>query len=207
MAYQDRLRTAVRRNETLFKSLKAEVPGLGKKVLGGMVAAALAEAMRNGTKHDSSRAAANWDVNVGNANPYGRTTTELAPKEYNDTTYQIGTRGSDGNEANNAIAEKLHRYGCDSKTNPETMLQGGWLWDALKIGKPGNVQAHLFNPVTRLGPYGDNAIIGLEELRSSVKDKVRNGADLAAFKAVKDIAIKFRFPVTYASVLKNRAGP
>ena len=204
MAYQDRLRTAVRRNETLFKSLKAEVPGLGKKVLGGMVAAALAEAMRNGTKHDSSRAAANWDVNVGGANPYGRSTTALAPKEYNDATYHIGTKGSGGSEAGGVIAEKLHWYGCDSKNN--TMLQGGWLWNALKIGQPGNIQAHLFNPVTQYGPYGDNAIVGLTELRSSVAFKVRTGADLAAFKAVKDIAIKFRFPVTHASVLRNRAG-
>ena len=78
------------------------------------------------------------------------------------------------------------------------------MWDALKIGKPGNVQAHLFNPVTRLGPYGDNAIIGLSELRGEVAKRVRGAADVAAFKAVKEIAIKFRFPVTHASVLRNR---
>jgi hypothetical protein len=197
MAYQDRLRAATRRNETLFKSLKAEVQGLGKKVLGDMIAASLAEAMRNGTKHDSSRAAANWDVQVGGANPYGRSTTELAPKEYHDTEYQIGGRGSGGSEKGGAIAEKLHRYGCDSTSNPERMIQGGWLWSALKIGESGNIQAHLFNPVTQYGPYGDNAIKGLEELRRSVAKKAKTGADLAAFRATKEIAKKLRFPETY----------
>ena len=197
MARSDpKLRTAIRHNRLLFENLTFAVRGMGKKVLGSAAGAALKTAMSTGnTVHDSSRAAANWDLQIGGANPYGRSESQLAPKKYGDPTYGIGERGWSGLMAGDVIMNKLGKYGCNPQTGE--MAEGGWVWNQLKIGQKGVVSVKLFNPVTKYTEYGNNAIVGLSQLRTDVAGNAKAIAKIAAFKAVKEINKQLKFPATY----------
>ena len=127
-------RAIEKKNEGFFQSMISAIHKSGKVVAGTMAAEALITAMNN-TKHDSSRAAANWEINVGGVNPVGHDPTVLNPEKYEDASAAIGTRHSEGAFKGRAIGRKKVRYGIKGKAGQDVTLgENGWLWRALEIG-------------------------------------------------------------------------
>ena len=199
-----RARTAIRRNETVFLRLTRSFNDLGKRVAGVGAAAALETVMTKGTGtiHDSSRAAANWDININNINPYRRPTDALSPKYYKDdpnstdtTKYAIGNRGDGGKNAGAMMGRKRQRYGYTQAGGGADVKvkEGSWIFNQLQLGKPGMPAIHLFNPIAgRIPQYAINAFPGFEALYDSIQDRVVNSANLAAFEQIKKINYELR---------------
>jgi len=192
-----RQRLAARNNKTVFKSLTNSFNGLGKKTLGTGAAAALEAAMRKGiTNHDSSRAAANWDVNIGGNNPYKRSTSELAPKYYAShrtegaairSRYEIGERGDRGKNAGNMASRKRKRYGYTRAGGDENVKvrEGSWIYNNLNIGKPGRPPVQLFNPIMgMIPPYAVRAFPGFDKFKTSVLSMIVSSAKPVVFEEV-----------------------
>lgn len=137
---------AVRQNEYYAQALSQGVLGLGKQVLARYAADALDLAVRE-TVHDSSRAAANWDLAFSGEG----LRDHLAPAEYG--TPPIGYRGDgkdggkNGNVAN-VLAWKADYYGYQFSQGGSVVAKNGTIGRAIKMcewGTPPRVQ--LFNPI------------------------------------------------------------
>jgi hypothetical protein len=180
-----RYKQAVRRNEVFFIRLTRAFQSLGKKTLATAAAASLEAAMEDdNTKHDSSRAAANWQLNVGNVNPYGVSPNEMHPKEYG--RYGVGQRGDAGAQAAQVKSRKRQKYGylkggggADVKVK-----ERGWLWNAIGVGEKGTPGVHLFNPLLGAvkrrdgsgASYAENAFPGFVEADATKKAKIASTA-------------------------------
>ena len=183
-------RRAIKNNQAIFQSLTREVQGyLGKKTAVGMAAGALVAAMET-TKHDSSRAAANWELNVGGSNPYGKGSGGLNPSEYFDGTYGIGGRNTGGVLEGQVIKFKLASYGVAE--NGE-VAEGGWLYTKAGVGKLGTPAIKLWTPITTIPNYAKNALgDGYSALKTEVEKRARNGAKIAALEAAKEMIGRVR---------------
>ena len=187
------VRRAIKNNEAVFLALTRQVQGLGKKTLAAMAAAALDGAMESdSTVHDSSRAAANWHLVVGGQTPYGGRDPGLNPSDYEDSRFGVGKRGDKGEKKSDVISQKRQAYGWDGSGTATRATQGGWLYNAIGVGKSGTPGVHLYNAVTTNPIYARHALPGYAGLKSEVDVAVRESGKLAAFEAAREISQSFR---------------
>lgn len=200
-----RLRKAIKNNEVVFKSLTNSFLLLGKKSLGTGAAAALETAMSSpNTKHDSSRAAANWDVNIGGSNPYGRQPNELAPKLYanqpgsnSGSRYKIGKRRDEGKNEAVMKSRKRRRYGYKKggrgDASTAIVAENSWIYNQLNIGRPGKPAVHLFNPILgKYALYASRAFPGYTEVLASIQQRAVGSAKILALEEVQKMNAKIR---------------
>lgn len=188
-----RFREAIKKNETFFFRLTKAFDFLGKDVLATAAAASLEVAMRE-TLHDSARASANWDINVRNANPYGRKPDQLDPKDYEDSKYGVGKRGDreKGRASTNAAtvaSKKRQKYGYTIRGSANVDVKpGGWLYDTIGVGKIGTAGVHLFNPIMTMIPrYSYNAFQAtITEIEGKAKIEGANAASVRVGKFIKE---------------------
>ena len=204
MARDWRYVKARRNTEVYFMRLSKWFDGLGKLGTATMAASALETAMRKRegeTKHDSSRAAANWDINVGGVNPYGRKTNKLDPKNYGEKG--VGQKGDDGKNAGAVRSKKRQKYGYKYNQGAPEPAPGGWLWDAIGVGKLGTKSVHLFNPImfaihrrenTARGKhtgktYAENAFFSGDAFNGVLREKgaIKNDAQIAIFREIRRV--------------------
>jgi hypothetical protein len=171
------LRLVVKQNEVYAEKLNTLMKGLPKQVLGAYAATALNNAIEM-TKHDSSRAGANWALLFGNTAP----PNSLNPKSYG--SYPIGER--DDHEANKAVTLKYKQdvYGYYAKYGVMIPKKDGWIYRALKIGEKGTAPVvRLYNPVItpELLRYAQNAFPSqdMSAISSSVLAGAGGGINMA----------------------------
>ena len=150
-------RRAVKNNEAFFVSLTRAVYRSGKVVAGTMAARALVAAMDN-TYHDSSRAAANWELEVDGANARGHKSDTFMPDTYGDSSSAIGWRDSAGEYKGMVIGRKKTNYGITGKGTDAVMGKGGWLWRAIRVGEKGTPAIKLWSPLGMIPAYARNAL-------------------------------------------------
>lgn len=144
----------IRENEMYIHNLKQYLYGIPKKAAGVVAATMLHKAMdREKTVHDSSRAAANWNLVFGSSPP----PAEWDPKVYNQ--HPIGDRGDNGKNAAAVMEYKQGYYGYHWDGKFATPKEGGKIHSALRVGKGGSLpQIHLYNPIfTAQSDYTKNA--------------------------------------------------
>lgn len=145
---------AIRNNELFAMNLKQGLDAVPKKVLGVFSVTALDRAIRK-TRHDSSRAAANWDLSVG-----GHGFREaLSPARYGESGSSwgaIGERYDAGAYEAAVLGAKALFYGYGEAASglgggepiflePE---KGGFISSSLRLGQSGEAPTvYLFNPV------------------------------------------------------------
>jgi hypothetical protein len=185
-----KVRAALRHNNTLFASLTNAVSGLGKKTLAAASAAALSGAMTNrNTKHDSSRAAANWDLEVGHSNPYGKSVSGgLNPSQYHDQEFGVGGRGDQGSNQGQVAEIKAQRYGYSGYGANTTVSENSWLYNALGVGQKGRPAVYLFNPVSTVKGYAENALTGAAQVASTLAPGAKAAGKIAAFEEARRIS-------------------
>jgi hypothetical protein len=154
-ANQTAYRRAEKNNEVFLNRLIHDVGGFGKEILAIGAASALdvavTSAPKGGTKYDSGRAAANWDLMVGGKTRRNGKTSELSPAYYDNSRFKgVGQRKSHGIPARKDIPKiKALNYGYESTmgTGPVKLVPGKWLWDTIGIGEPGTKSVAIFNPL------------------------------------------------------------
>jgi len=187
------LERAMRNNELFAMNLKQGLEAIPKKVLGVLAATALERAIRK-TKHDSSRAAANWDLAIGGVG----IRYHLSPAEYKQSVEvggQIGGRHYEGAYETSVLNAKATFYGYGEPSGvtagdgvllePERGLR---LHSQLRIGQSGEAPSvYLFNPVMSMAnarmdtlgrTYAYHAFFGSEagpEIAQSTVQMVGNG--------------------------------
>jgi len=135
-------------NDIFAANLSLAVKGMGKYVLGAFAAEALMEAI-NSTKHDSSRAGANWNLSIGHKDM----NADLSPHDYNQfgsSWGEIGTKGSKGTYKPYVLAVKAMYWGISHPDGSAIYHaeKGGRLHDALGLGRGGTApNVTLFNPI------------------------------------------------------------
>lgn len=140
------------KNDLFTANLTAAIRGFGKHALGALAAEALHMAIMDGTKHDSSRAAANWDLAFSGRNMR----TNLDPAHYMNSSRKgedtslapIGFRGDDGANKQAVWDYKQMVYGIQHANGFYSAKKGGWIRDELGIGLPNQPpRVELFNPI------------------------------------------------------------
>jgi hypothetical protein len=188
------LERAMRNNELFAMNLKQGLEAIPKKVLGVLAATALDRSIRK-TKHDSSRAAANWDLSIGGTG----IRQALSPSSYKqsgDSWGDIGERYDAGDYENFVLAAKALFYGygepgVTARGSESVFLEpekGGRLASSLRIGQSGEAPSvYLFNPVMTMAnarmdkaghTYAYNAFFGSEagpEMAQSTVQMIGNG--------------------------------
>lgn len=187
------LERAMRNNELFAMNLKQGLEAIPKKVLGVLAATALDRSIRK-TKHDSSRAAANWDLSIGG---YGLR-QDLSPSSYKQSGASWGSIGerydAGAFEATVLGAKALfYGYGESGKGGAGESVflepeKGGRLASSLRIGQSGEAPSvYLFNPVMSMAnarmdksghTYAYNAFFGSEagpDVAQSTVQLVGNG--------------------------------
>jgi hypothetical protein len=202
-------RTEIKRkdkeSETAFYKMTTFLFGLGKEALAEMAAASLDLAVKpqpeGGTKHDSGRAAANWDLLIGGGNPFSRSTSQLDPDVTPAAAYGVGERGSKGAVSASAVPKiKAAAYGYTVSGNQVAVTNGGWLHQAIGVGKPGTPQVALFNPILFAikapdgsgKTYAENAFPGLDAAMSSIDKKAGEAASVFVLYKVAEFNREFR---------------
>jgi hypothetical protein len=136
------LSVAKNANNLYAANLSALMSGMGKQLLGAFASEVLMEAILHGTKHDSSRAAANWDLSLSGSGMH----TGLIPHDYG--TNPIGKKGDEGAYKYITLEYKRMVYGINDYGDFFTPKEGGMLHTALGIGKSGSApRVELFNPI------------------------------------------------------------
>lgn len=140
------LMATIKANETYIHNLKQYLYGIPKKAAGVVAATLLHKAMdaenRKTTVHDSSRAAANWNLVFGASPP----PAEWDPKTYNQ--HPAGGRGDSGLNASAVSEYKQGYYGYKWDGKFAIPNEGGKIHSALRVGQSGALpQIHLYNPI------------------------------------------------------------
>ena len=154
-ANQTSLRSAEKHNEVFFNQLLHDLGGFGKEITAVGAASALdvavtSAALGGGTKYDSGRAAANWDLEVGGKTRRSGSTGELTPAKYGESYHGVGRRGSGGVPSASKIPSiKALQYGYQTTMgqSPVDIEPNRWLWNAIGIGQPGRVAVSIYNPI------------------------------------------------------------
>jgi hypothetical protein len=137
----EKFHRAIESNNRYASLITTGIKGLPKAVLGGVAAEALYTAMAVATKHDSSRAAANWQLRKA-GDPVE---TVLDPYYYGEQG--TGAKGDAGAMRDFAINYKLMAYGITSGTE-HTPIPGGVLAAKIGMGKGGHPpKLYLTNPI------------------------------------------------------------
>jgi len=140
---------ALRNNGIFVANLSNDLRGLGKDVIGALAATSLLTAI-DATKHDSSRAAANWDIAVSGRLPIRTNLVPLKYGERGDRFGKIGTKHSAGQAARIVRFYKQTYYGLQPVVGARNLWQvnrNGVLFNALGLGKQGTPMVELFNPI------------------------------------------------------------
>lgn len=161
---------ALKNNQAFAVKLNESVRFLPKKVLGYYAATAINSAIdEKVTKHDSSRAAANWNLSFGNTIP----PSVWDPKEYeqsfNASGETIGTRGAAGTFAETVKRVKSAYYGYVPEGKFQRPVPNGLIHTSLRIGKFAVAPVvYLYNPILSTGSsnYADNAWPGSSDFTS-----------------------------------------
>lgn len=187
------LERAMRNNELFAMNLKQGLEAIPKKVLGVLAATALDRAIRK-TKHDSSRAAANWDLSIGGAG----IRQALSPSSYKQSGGSwgdIGERYDAGSFEATVLGAKAMFYGygeAGAGGGGESVFlepeKGGRIASSLRIGQSGEAPSvYLFNPVMSMAnarmdksgrTYAYHAFFGSEagpEMAQSTVQMIGNG--------------------------------
>lgn len=138
---------AMKKNGIFVANLSASIRSVPKYVTAALAANSLVQVIL-ATKHDSSRAAANWKLSVSGVglHPF------LDPAEYHEAGESwgvIGGRGDLGDSADTVLEYKKMYYGI-SKSPSSTLFEvdkGGRLFHQLGVGQQGNYRVDLFNPI------------------------------------------------------------
>jgi hypothetical protein len=131
----------VKKNSAYAEKLNTLLKGLPKKALAVYAATALDNAIRH-TKHDSSRAAANWNLEFGN----GGVPTTWNPSLYG--THPVGQRGSGGTYEMATIAYKANFYGYSAEGEFKVPTATGKISKMIGVGQKGTAPVvRLYNPI------------------------------------------------------------
>ena len=141
------IRADMAKNGIFVANLSASIRSVPKYVTAALAANSLAHVIL-ATKHDSSRAAANWKLSVSGVglHPF------LDPSDYHEAGPSwgaIGGRGDLGANAEAVMQYKMMYYGI-SKSASSTLFEvdkGGRIFNQLGVGQQGNYRIDLFNPV------------------------------------------------------------
>ena len=141
------IRADMAKNGIFVANLTASIKSVPEYVTAALAANSLVQVIM-ATKHDSSRAAANWNLSVSNVglHPF------LNPTDYfetGDSWGQIGGRGDLGANAETVREYKMMYYGI-SKSASSTLYQvdkGGRIFNQLGVGQEGYYRIDLFNPI------------------------------------------------------------
>ena len=200
MSVTSTVASAIKHNTSLFDRLRKAVVGEAPKFAAVASAAALYSAMNEYTVHDSSKAAANWDLQVNGSNPYGKSTSQIEPGAYADkvpsysSTYGIGNRGDSGVNAEAVINIKAHKYGfVAGGSNVVTLAKGGWLFNSVKGNK--NSIIYLFNPIGKYGPYRHSAIPDFSSFAAQLEAMALKSANGYKPIFVRDVSLQTGIPV------------
>ena len=140
---------ALRNNGIYVANLTAALRGLPKDIAGALAATALMMAV-DSTKHDSSRAAANWDLAVSGKMAVRTNLDPLMYGESGDRFGRIGKKGTAGRAASLVRSYKKMFYGLRQVPGMPGLWQaarGGILYEALGIGQAGTPRVDLYNPI------------------------------------------------------------
>ena len=140
---------ALKNNGIFVANLSNDLRGLGKDVIGALAATSLLTAI-DATKHDSSRAAANWDLAVSGRFPVRTSLSPLRYLEHGASFGKIGTKHSAGQAARIVRFYKQTYYGLQPVVGARNLWQvnrSGVLFNALGLGKQGTPRVELFNPI------------------------------------------------------------
>lgn len=132
-------------NKLFLMNFSAALKGAGKLALGVAAAEGLHMAITEATKHDSSRAAANWDLGFR-----GNVRQTLQPARYGENP--AGFRGDEGMNKERVWAYKTMVYGIEKKSTNFgrwwAPIEGQRLWSELGIGQLGGTpRVDLYNPL------------------------------------------------------------
>jgi hypothetical protein len=156
------MQAVFRRNHMFAMNFKKQMGSVTKQVMGTAIAYALHKAVL-ATYHDSSRAAANWNIAFGGTAP----AQTWYPDEYLETGSNFGSIGEKGSKRGEsggdyAIAGyKSFYYGYEADGGSGvTLSKGGRIWKELGIGEfktPPKVI--IYNPIfdPAFGPYPTRA--------------------------------------------------
>lgn len=167
---------ALKQNQAYCHKLNNLLKSIPKKALGVYAASALDVAIR-ATKHDSSRAGANWNLSFGAAMP----PVSWDPANYG--TAPAGQRGDKGANREETLQYKAMHYGYSGASDLKTPQPGGILHVKLGIGKLGTAPTVLlYNPIFSPGEKtalyaqhafgGGEAGVGEEVFKGEVKAKL-----------------------------------
>lgn len=212
MAIQDSIKVVngnyslvMQNNQAYSAKLNTLLKGLPKRVLGVYAATALHNAQQlSVTKHDSSRAAANWNLQVGNS-PIPQ---HLDPGAYG--TSPIGQRGDAGSHAKRVMDYKRQFWNYYKRHGAMIPKKGGVLWSAIGVGKAGTAPVvRLYNPVFSLkfDHYAKNAFVGAPgEVSEMIKRASGGGVPLSELSRtaipnlVRELARELRWKYAEGSI-------
>jgi hypothetical protein len=138
----------LKENGIYVANITAAIKSVPKYVLGALAANALLQVISMGTKHDSSRAAANWDLAISSYAPVRTYLHPLAYGESSPTFGRIGEKGSAGEFKGQVLRYKQTFYGIGPVPGGVYQAKpGGLLYNAMGIGKQGTPRVDLFNPI------------------------------------------------------------
>ena len=141
------IREAMAKNGIFVANLSASLRSVPKYVTAALAANSLVNVIL-ATKHDSSRAAANWNLSVSGVGLH----TFLDPAYYHEAGESWGTiggRGDLGANEETVLRYKMMYYGI-SKSASSTLFEvdkGGRIFNQLGVGQQGNYRIDLFNPI------------------------------------------------------------
>lgn len=156
------MQAVFRRNHMFAMNFKKQMGSVTKQVMGTAIAYTLHKAVL-ATYHDSSRAAANWNIAFGGTAP----AQIWDPKKYLESGPSFGTIGEKGDKRGEAGLDqaiagyKSFYYGYEADGGfGVTLSKGGRIWTELGIGEfktPPKVIIYnpIFDPV--YGPYPTRA--------------------------------------------------
>jgi hypothetical protein len=184
---------ALDKNEVFVANLTSALYEIPKRLVGALAATTLTKAIY-ATKHDSSRAGANWDLALFGEN----IRHTLSPSVYEQPLgfgMAIGKKGSMGANTEYVVFYKHMFYGIDNGAGGwQEPFKGGLLYDAIGIGNRTSIpKIELYNPIIGANPatarrsggshdkatYAFNAFYGgLEAVMPDMKasaDQIGNG--------------------------------
>lgn len=163
MSVTSTVASAIKHNTNLFDRMRKAVVGESAKLAAVASAATLYSAMDAYTVHDTSNAAAHWDLQINGSTPSGS-----RPDQIPSSPHGVGPRYSAGAYKEDAIAKKAQRYGFNPVGGSKVVEvpKGSWLFNAVKGSNP---QISLFNPVGGIPRYKDNAFPDIASFTSQVR--------------------------------------